>query len=267
MPQPRLKRADAAPKVVCLISPVFPLMLKGSFQEATDFSSSVDKQAAAARKGRKNAVASSSYNGSYDDSYIQDLPEDDVDAMTALIAVCHFRPLGSFNVEDSEGDAGVPGAVLLETLAPVCDKYQCNNALRAVCNGWTWSALDSLKETYFSPYLGGEEQSSGLLDSLLDEYMAGCSRLIICAFAADLPKTNSIPCWEIVKRHIGPISDSPHESGDLVGKKPKNENSVPKQLLHHPLSPKDLSGKTLMDVPFSRAYMLSFVRVLYTTKR
>ncbi len=167
--------------ILTLVSPVFKAMLAGPFRESIEL-------AAAIRNGAANGP------------YTIDLPEDNADAMCLLMEAFHFRTTAT--------TTNAPTPAMLETLAFLCDKYQCAKALNLTTAFWISAALQGLRGECLGTTPTGSS-SATVKDGCLAKYMDGCWRLVVFAYVVDLPETFSQLCWEIIRHHVGPITDIP----------------------------------------------------------
>lgn len=231
-----------ASKILCLISPVFEALLTGPFRESREF-------AHTSRRNHENASDAALQLGStggsticgptaaaeanVDTLYSLELPEDDPEVMIVFMRVAHYRPCLDFPKEDSNGQATVPGTLLLEQLAVLADKYQCMMVLDAISTDWAQVSLTNLRMTFLEPYLA--ESQSVQSKQRLAAYISNCCRLLVFCAATDVPAIFSGICSDIVNHHKGPITSLMANYLDTPTKAFEK--------LKHPLLPEALPGK------------------------
>ncbi|OAA55779.1 hypothetical protein SPI_07986 [Niveomyces insectorum RCEF 264] len=239
-------------KILCLVSPVFRILLRGPFGEAAAFSALFqnkrDVEGNCKSIGPANDVDTDG-SGVWPPEHGQQLytlvlPEDDATAMTLLMQTLHFRVGDVYETASNGIHAGLPDPELLEKLAFVCNKYDCASALRGVGDTWVREHIERLPAAYANAL---EEASDNKHCASVIEakgiYLGGWCRLLVFAYVVDLPRLFSDLSWHLIINHEGPISSSQlanahkDKASDVVV-------SVPaKALSNHPLLPRDLTGK------------------------
>ena len=104
------------------------------------------------------------------------LPENDVEATVILCRILHFS---------TDEVPAKPSTICLEKLAFLCDKYQCNSAMK-YCGG-----------LWLRDWLLFYEKQDPPIDDLC--------RLLIFAYAIDLPYEFMAISWQLFLYHKGPF--------------------------------------------------------------
>jgi hypothetical protein len=145
------KRLLVSSRTLALASPVFKAMFSSSFKEGVQSRQTSDMP------------------------FVLPLLEDDPDALALLSGILHHQAHEILHEPDISH---------LESLAFVCDKYQCFNVVKY--QGTVW------------------------LEQLLKRNVAeDLSRLLLVAYVLDLPECFSKISWELIQTHAGQLIDLP----------------------------------------------------------
>jgi hypothetical protein len=115
------------------------------------------------------------------------LTGDDSEAFTLLCNTIHFR---------TDAIPQNPSPACLENLAVICDKYKCASAIKIHAASWMRKHPKEVRDLH---------------------------RLLVVAYALDIPEAFSVISWEILQRRVGPFFDLPGVTGhslvqhDLLG--------------------------------------------------
>jgi hypothetical protein len=108
------------------------------------------------------------------------LTGDDPEAFTLLCNTIHFR---------TDAILQSPSPSCLENLAVICHKYKCASAIKIHTASWMRNHPKEVRDLH---------------------------RLLVVAYALDIPEAFSVISWEILQRRVGPFFDLPGVTGHIL---------------------------------------------------